>query len=127
MEPVTKTEKEMRQITKLLLVLIAMAMIGGNTAAQTPKRIRFVKGKSSAVVNDTTGEHGIYYVVRAKSGQKLVLDLTPASKVGVKVEFAGTYGEMVVLREAKGGHYEIGLDESGDCTIFVGSINNTPV
>jgi hypothetical protein len=104
-----------------------MAVIGAAANAQTPKRIQFAKGKNSAVVRGTTGKYGVYYVVRARSGQKLVLDLSPISKVGIKVEFDGTYGEMVLLREEKGGHYEIGLEESGDCTIFVGPINNLAV
>ena len=50
-----------------------------------------------------------------------------ASKVGINVETTGTDGQMVLLREEKGGFYEIGLEESGDYTIFVGSTNNKPV
>lgn len=117
----------MKKIANILLVLVAIAIIGGNATAQIQKRIQFVKGKSSAVVRGTTGEYGCIYVVRARSGQKLVLDLSPVAKVGIKVEFDGSYGETVLLREEKGGHYEIGLDESGDYTIFVGSINNIPI
>jgi hypothetical protein len=116
-----------RDMARTFLILIAMAVITGSVAAQAPKRIHFAKGKSSAVVKDSSGRYGIAYVVRARSGQKLVLDLSPASMVGIKVEFDGTYGEMVLLREEKGGHYEIGLEESGDYTIFIGSINNLPV
>jgi hypothetical protein len=56
-----------------------------------------------------------------------VLDLSPTTKVGIKVETNGTYGEMVLLREEKGGHFEVGLEESGDYTIFIGSINHKPV
>ena len=117
----------MKRIVRILIGLVALAIIGGNAKAQTTKRIQFAKGKSSAVVKDTTGGFGVTYVVAAKSGQKLVLGLTPAAKVGMRVEFDGSYGEMVLLREAKGGHYDIGLEESGDYTIFVGSINNLPV
>jgi hypothetical protein len=94
---------------------------------QTPIRIQFAKGKSAAVVKGTTGRYGVTYVVRAKSGQKLVLNLTPASKVGIKVETERADGLMVLLREERGGTYEVGLEESGDYTIFVGSTNNTPV
>ena len=117
----------MRRTKKFLLILVATAIIAGNTGAQTPKRIQFAKGSNSAVVRDTTGVNGVYYVVRARSGQKLVLDLLPVSRVGIKVEFHGTYGEMVLLREPEGGRYEVGLEESGDYTIFVGSLNNKPV
>lgn len=93
-------------------------------SAQTPKRIQFAKGKSSATVQGVTGTTGVTYVVRAKSGQKLVISLAPASKLGIKVETDGTYGHQVLLSEEQGGTYEVGLEENGDYTIFVGSTNN---
>ena len=117
----------MKKVASFLLMLMAMAIVNGHANAQTPKRIQFAKGKSSAVVKDSTGANGVYYVIRAKSGQKIVLDLSPTTKVGIKVETNGTYGEMVLLREEKGGHFEVGLEESGDYTIFIGSINHKPV
>jgi hypothetical protein len=120
-------EKSKMQQKKILFLLIsfAIAITCSHINAQTPKRIQFAKGKSSAVVTDTTGKYGAYYLIRAKSGQKIVLDLSPATKVGIKVEINGTYGEMVLLREERGGHFEVGLEESGDYTIC--SINNKPV
>jgi hypothetical protein len=93
-------------------------------SAQTPKRIQFAKGKSSAVVQGVTGTTGASYVIRAKSGEKLVLELKPSTKVGIKVETDGTYGHQVLLREENGGTYEVGLEENGDYTIFIGSTNN---
>lgn len=117
----------MKKVVGLALMLIASVLICGVLAhAQTAKRIQFAKGKSSAVVKGTTGSYGTSYVIRARSGQKLVLDLKPASGVGIKVETIGTYGEMVLLREEKGGVYEVGLEESGDYTIFLGSTSNKP-
>jgi hypothetical protein len=113
-------------MVRTFLILAAMAAIGAAANTQAQKRIQFAKGKSAAVVSGVTGRYGVNYVVRARSGQKLVLDLSPALAVGIKVEFDGTYGEMVLLREQKGGHYEIGLEESGDYTILIGSINNKP-
>jgi hypothetical protein len=113
-------------MVRTFLILAAMAVIGAAANTQAQKRIEFVKGKSAAVVSGTTGRYGVSYVVYARSGHKLVLDLSPALAVGIKVEFDGTYGEMVLLREQKGGHYEIGLEESGDYTILIGSINNNP-
>ena len=98
-----------------------------SVSAQSPTRIQFAKGKSSAVVKGTTGEYGVTYVVRARSGQKIVLDLSPTTKVGIKVETNGRYGQSVLLREESGGHYEVGLEENGDYTIFVGSTNNKPI
>lgn len=118
----------MKKITIFLGLLVALTFISGTRAeAQTPKRIQFAKGKSSAVVKGTTGGYGVTYVVRAKSGQKLVLDLTPVSTIGIKVETVGRYGEMVLLREQSGGTYEVGIEESGDHTIFVGSLGRNPV
>jgi len=114
-------------MVRTIFILAAMAVIGAAANAQAQKRIEFVNGKSSAVVSGTTGLYGVNYVVRARSGQKLVLDLSPALSVGIRVEFDGTYGSMVLLREQKGGHYEIGLEESGDYTIFIGPISHLPI
>jgi len=105
----------------LILVIAFIAGSAFYSAAQTPKRIQFAKGKSSAVIKGMTGNNGISYVLRARSGQKLILELSPAKAVGVKVETTGRYGPMILLREAHGGHYEIGLEESGDVEIFIGS------
>jgi hypothetical protein len=118
----------MKKIMSVALMLITFVFTCGvPTQAQTPIRIQFAKGKSSAVVKGTTGSYGVTYVVRAKSGQKLVLNLTPAAEVGIKVETERADGAMVLLREERGGTYEVGLEESGDYTIFVGSTNNNPV
>lgn len=118
----------MKKILSLALMLITFSFTCGvEIKAQASTRIRFAKGKISATVKGNTGSYGVSYVVRAKSGQKLVLNLTPASKVGIKVETDGAYGESVLLREERGGTYEVGLEESGDYTIFVGSTDNKPV
>ena len=114
---------------KHLLITFAIAFVLfaiQSATAQEPKRIQFAKGKNSAVVQGNTGNNGTTYVVRAKSGQKLVLTLTPRSGVGIKVETDGSYGQQVLLREQRGGTYEVGLEESGDYTIFLGSINSKP-
>jgi hypothetical protein len=52
--------------------------------------------------------------------------LTPRSGLGIKVETEGIYGHAVLLREEHGGTFEVGLEESGDYTIFLGSINGKP-
>jgi hypothetical protein len=103
--------------------LVGLILFAGVAAAQDAKRIQFAKGKSSAVVSGSTGPNGITYVVRARSGQKIVLTVTPARGVGVKVERDGRFGHEVLLREERGGTYEVGLEESGDVTIFLGSTN----
>ncbi|HKX82606.1 MAG TPA: hypothetical protein VJL58_00170 [Pyrinomonadaceae bacterium] len=107
--------------------IIHLAVTCAIVNAQTPTRIQFAKGKSSATVTGMTGRYGMSYVVRAKSGQKLVLTLDPSSKVGIKVETIGRFGEMVLLREERGGTYEVGLEETGDYIIFIGSTNGRSV
>ena len=118
----------MRNVIGLVSLCLTFAVVCTVAAnGQIAKRIQFGKGKSSAVVKGGTGTHGVTYVIRARSGQMLVLDLSPADKVGIKVETVGRYGEMVLLREEAGGRYEIGLEETGDYTIFIGSISGKPV
>ena len=111
----------------VLLTLMILAACATSTLGQTEKRIAFAKGKSSAVVKGNTGQYGSYYVVRAKQGQMLTLDVSPSARVGVKVETNGRFGHSVLLREEHGGRFEIGLEEAGDYTIFVGSLNGKPV
>jgi hypothetical protein len=114
---------------KQLLITFAIAIVlfaVQSASAQEPKRIQFAKGKNSAVVTGNTGNNGTYYVLRARSGQKIVLTVTPRTGVGVKVETTGSYGHQVLLREERGGTYQVGLEESGDYTIFLGSINGKP-
>jgi hypothetical protein len=107
---------------------IAIVLLGVMiTSAQDVKRIQFAKGKSSATVSGATGATGKSYVVRAHSGQKIVLKLTPTSGIGIKVETVGSDGQQVLLREERGGNYEVGLEESGDYTIFIGSTNGRSV
>lgn len=114
----------------IILSLSLFALVIAYTAAafaQTIKQIQFEKGKSSATVKGNTGSSGTYYAIRAKGGQVLILDLSPTAKVGIKVEIDGTDGYVNLLREQKGGHYEIGLEESGEYTILVGSTTGKPV
>jgi opacity protein-like surface antigen len=114
--------------TLFISLSIAIIMLAASVAlAQDAKRIQFAKGKSSATVSGSTGEYGTSYVVRARSGQKITLKLTPASGVGIKVVTTGSDGQKVLLREERGGTYVVGLEESGDYTIFVGSTSGRSV
>ena len=110
-----------------LALLVASGVFIGTASAQRPIRIQFAKGASSTAVKGSTGNTGTSYVLRARSGQKIVIDLSPTSRVGIKVERDGRFGHEVMLREEQGGHYEIGLEESGEYTIFVGSTSGKPV
>jgi hypothetical protein len=112
----------MKIILNIVFVFAAFVLVQ-NTNGQEPTRIQFAKGKTSATVQGATGNNGKYYVVRARGGQKIILTVTPRSGVGVKVETNGSHGEQVLLREERGGIYEVGLEESGDYTIFLGSTN----
>lgn len=66
------------------MLIAIMFICGAQAEAQAPKRIQFAKGKNSAVVKGMTGGFGVTYVIRAKSGQKLVLHLMPVSTIGIK-------------------------------------------
>jgi hypothetical protein len=111
----------MRKLQALILLLTLGIITATPLTAQTERRIQFPKGKSSTVIKGMTGTSGVTYVIRARSGQRIVLDLTPSNGVGLKVETVGRYGHQVLLREEAGGHYEVGLEENGDYTIFLGS------
>ena len=105
---------------------ILICIFASQGFGQGATRIQFAKGKNAATVQGSTGSYGKTYVVRARSGQKIVLTITPRTGVGVKVETNGSYGEQVLFREERGGTYEIGLEETGDYTIFLGSTNGKP-
>jgi hypothetical protein len=112
----------MRKTILYFTGLFILLFVGG-ISAQEPTRIQFAKGKSSGSVNGSTGTYGKAYAIRARSGQKLIITVAPRSGVGVKVETLGRYGHQVLLNEERGGTYEVGLEESGDYTIFLGSRN----
>lgn len=109
---------------RALLLILSLAV---SVTAQTPQRIKFAKGRNSVVVKGTTGSNGVTYLLRANSGQKLILKLNPSSGAGIKVETDGSFGHQVLLDEEKGGTYQVGLEESGDCAIFIGSTNGKSV
>lgn len=111
----------MKRLQSLILMIAVGMSVTATLNAQSERRIQFPKGKSSTVVRGSTGTSGVTYVLRVRFGQKIVLDLTPSNGVGIKVETNGRYGQMVLLREESGGHYEVGLEETGDYTIFIGS------
>lgn len=118
----------MKKIIGLSLMLMTLLFFSHSGAqAQSLKRIQFAKGKSSATVKGNTGSYGVMYVVRARAGQKLVLTLSPARGVGIKVDRGGRYETEVFLREERGGTFVVGLEETGDYTIFIGSTSGKPV
>lgn len=111
----------------IVSAFMVLAALGITVSGQSEIRIQFAKGRSSAVVKGSTGQNGTSYVIRAKQGQMLTLDVSPAAWVGIKVETNGRFGHSVLLREERGGRFEVGLEETGDYTIFIGSLNGKPV
>ena len=110
----------MKKVIGLILLSVALIFSNGfETRAQAVKRIQFARGKSSATVRGITGSTGIYYNLRVKGGQKMALSLSPSAGVGIKVERDG--GAEVMLREERGGFYELYFEEGGEVSIFVGS------
>jgi hypothetical protein len=115
-------------MTKLLIALaIGVLFIAAhNATAQTTSRIKFARGKSSAVVRGSTGSYGVSYIVRAKAGQKMAVTLTPVRGVGMRVNTDG--GGYVLLNVDKGdGPYELDLPESGDYEILIGSVSHRSI
>ncbi|HNU08804.1 MAG TPA: hypothetical protein PKO33_13635 [Pyrinomonadaceae bacterium] len=111
-------------ITLIFLAAIFLVVTDG---AKAQTRIQFGKGKSAATVTGSTGEFGTSYVVRAKAGQKITFKLSPARGVGIKVTAPdGRYYQSVLLDQKRGGTYVIGLDETADYTIFLGSTGRNP-
>lgn len=106
--------KRLLIILTFLIILSSVQVI----SAQAEKRIQFAKGKSSATVRGVTGLSGVYYLLMAKSGQKMIVTLTPKTGIGLKIE-RGT--EEVLLEEQKGGTYTVYLEENSEFSIFVGS------
>lgn len=108
---------------KLILVLTLFLAFGAvqNVSAQSEKRIRFAKGRTSATVSGVTGANGTYYILGARAGQKVTVTLTPRTGVGIKIEKNGPNGYEVLLDETRGGSYTIYLDAGGDFSIFLGS------
>jgi len=116
-----------KKIVRAFILIISLTISADLATAQNAQRIQFAKGQSSAVVKGTTDSSGANFVVRAKSGQKLILNLLPTSGVGIKVETDGSNGHMVLLHEEKGGNYEVGLEESGDYSILIGSTSDKSI
>ena len=116
----------MKNVISLFLLTVTLFFANGFEAnAQIGKRIQFAKGKSSATVKGTTEKYGSYYNLRVKGGQKLLLNLSPARGVGIRVERAD--GSELFLRQEHGGIHEVYFEEGGEISILLGSINGKSV
>jgi len=104
----------MKRFRSLMLMMAVGMLVAAPLNAQGERWIQFPKGKSSTVVKGSTGTSGVAYVLRARSGQKIVLDLTPANGVGVKVETHRRYGQMVLPPHRSGRQSEVRLAATRD-------------
>src|SRR4029453_4686735 len=108
---------------KSMMIVVAGLVMACNQPARAdaPSRIQFARGKSSALGKGSPGNSGATYVIRPNGAQVLMLDLSPRAGVGIKVSLEGADGLAVLLKEESGGEYEVGLEETGDYAIFIGS------
>jgi len=115
----------MKKIISLALILMTFVFFSPNeTNAQV--RIKFAKGSNSATVRGETGSYAELYVLRHRGGQKLAINLSPnSSKIGISVQ--NDAGDEVLLREYRGGYYEIYLEDSGDARITIRTNNGKSV
>ena len=114
----------MKKVISLFLLTVTLFFANGfEASAQSAKRIQFAKGKSSATVKGMTGTYGTYYNLRVKGGQKMILNLSPAKGVGIRVERAG--GMELLLRQEHGGIHEVYFEEGGEISILLGATNGS--
>lgn len=110
-------------------IAIAFILFATNSfSAQTAKRIKFAKGKSSTTVSGaiTKENSAIEYLLGAKAGQKLALYFEPDSGAALPVIMVYPPGksgdENKLLDEGGGGQYTIDLSASGDYKIVIGCV-----
>lgn len=118
-------------MTKLLITLAIGIIFFAvqNSSAQTATRIQFAKGTNLAVLKGKTRSQGVTYIVRAKKGQKMILNLVPTSNVGISVQTTLKSEEEgnVLLEGQTGGDYELDLQDSCDYKIIIGSDSDKPI
>ena len=85
------------------VILFAILLLGSfavSVSAQSKVQVRFAKGASSATIKGTvSGYKYIDYIVRAKSGQTMTVNLTSANAA---CNFAIFYSDMKEIEDANG-------------------------
>lgn len=110
-----------RRLAPLLLLLLALAL--GAATQQTPRRIRFARGASSAAVEGAVlrGERSVY-LVGARAGQRMRVRVTsPEHNAVFQLHGPGRVGTLRGAGEADDAVAWSGaLPRSGDYRIVVG-------
>ncbi|MBX7172809.1 MAG: hypothetical protein K1X72_17700 [Pyrinomonadaceae bacterium] len=84
----------------ILFAILLVGLFAVSVSAQSKVHVRFAKGTSSATVKGTvTGYKYIDYIVRAKSGQTMTVNLTSANTA---CNFAIFYSDMKEIEDANG-------------------------
>jgi len=118
-------------VKKVLITIgLGIFLFSVQTAfAQAPQRIQFAKGMNLAVLKGKTRSQGVAYIVKAKAGQKMILNLVPASNITISVQTTLKSEEEgnVLLDGQAGGDYELELPDTCDYKIIIGSDSDQPV
>lgn len=102
---------------KMCFLLVTAAFLTISISAQTTTRVSFARGANSAKVKTTlVGKGYVDYVIRAKAGQALTIELTPASKAELVI--IEPSGDIMPDAVGIGGFWGI-LDYTGDYTVRV--------
>lgn len=106
---------------KVFLFTIAFILLNVSiAAAQTPQRIRFAKGTHSGTVKGRVAGYAVKdYVVGAREGQTMTINLTASKAYFVIYSINGRGNDMLETRE-----WSDVLQESGDYVIRVFMMRN---
>lgn len=110
--------------TKLILIVGVLLLCAANIFAQgkaEPNRVKFAKGKSSAILTGTlSNDEQMEYVFGAKKGQTVVLKITSVPK-GNLFDFSVSGAEGIELETEYDSYadYTFTAPATGDYLVFV--------
>ncbi|HEX8458972.1 MAG TPA: hypothetical protein VF656_16885 [Pyrinomonadaceae bacterium] len=108
----------MKKLAALLFVLV-LFVTGALAQTPTPERIRFQRGRTTAVVNGRTDKNGRHYLLRANAGQHMIVHLSSVKKdMHFQVVPAREGGEAIES-SVQARDWEGDLPESGDYYVSV--------
>ncbi|HEV2800467.1 MAG TPA: hypothetical protein VGW12_08220 [Pyrinomonadaceae bacterium] len=106
---------------KLAALVFVLFLFVTNSLAQTstPERIRFQRGRTTAVINGRTDTNGRHYLLRANAGQRMIVHLSSAKKdIHFQVVPARADGEAIES-SVQARDWEGDLPETGDYYVSV--------